>query len=210
MGDDGWESVPIKRRDRRTRDTADEHIPPFLQRALDQGRIPKVTSTPHPSSQRKVILLMGLPGSGKSLFSKLLEQYAPNHYIRINQDELQSRQVCLDQVRAVLRQQGSSKSVVVDRCHVSREQRKYFVDVAKEMHRPVHLLWFSTGADVCLQRCLGRRKHPTLSRADAPEVMARMASELQIPQSQPEHLTELHVIDSDATFLHVILHYLTL
>jgi DNA 3'-phosphatase len=51
-------------------------------------------------------------------------------------------------------------SVIIDRMHLDKIQRKHFVDIAMELHVPVHILVFRPPKDVIAKRVLERSKHP--------------------------------------------------
>ncbi|GIQ81413.1 hypothetical protein KIPB_002367 [Kipferlia bialata] len=91
------------------------YIPP-----LPQG-VPAITPP-------EAIVLVGLPGSGKSTYCRTV--YAPQGYVIINQDELGSRQACEAKMVMCLRR---GRSVVIDRTNVNSQQRKTWVDLMREM-----------------------------------------------------------------------------
>jgi predicted kinase len=57
----------------------------------------------------------------------------PWRYERVNQDELKTRNQCLSKAQQVLWMER--KCAIVDRCHVSREQRAYFIKLAASNSR---------------------------------------------------------------------------
>jgi atypical dual specificity phosphatase len=138
------------------------------------------------------LLFVGLPGSGKSLLAETLCRVAPGKYVaRINQDALGNRKACLDETeRCVVRQQGqqhpmnnSSNSVIqIDRCNVSKRQRRPFVQLASKLQVPVDciVLRFPPPAE-CIRRCQRRRGHPTLPGQQAASVIEQMQAEWEDP-----------------------------
>ncbi|XP_065371865.1 uncharacterized protein F21D5.5 [Calliphora vicina] len=80
-----------------------------------------------PSDECEIIVMMGLPGSGKSHFT----QYNLAHlgYTVANADILGSTQACLKSCEKSLM---SNKSCVVDNTNVDVESRKKFVELAKK------------------------------------------------------------------------------
>src|SRR5271165_997988 len=76
-------------------------------------------------SRLEVIVLVGLPGSGKStLCSGELSGYT-----RINQDELGSRSRCIEVASDALESQNS---VVIDRTNIDTNQRATWVNLARK------------------------------------------------------------------------------
>lgn len=74
-----------------------------------------------------VVLLVGVPGSGKSTFAHKLTP--AGGWAWVNQDTLGDRQACEAAVKQALR---SGKSVIVDRCNFNKQQRSTWVRLAYE------------------------------------------------------------------------------
>lgn len=103
----------------------------------------------------EMIILVGLPASGKStLCSKF-----PNH-IRINQDQLGNRNDCINATKRAF-QQGNS--VIIDRTNINKSQRRYFIDVAKDVNAKIYCIFLNTDALKCIDRAKTRKEHETLS-----------------------------------------------
>ncbi|KAL5289407.1 hypothetical protein ACFFRR_009507 [Megaselia abdita] len=76
------------------------------------------------SKYKEVVVLMGLPGSGKSHFTKTVMK----GYEILNADTLGSVQACLNKCEQFLR---SGKSCVIDNTNVDVESRKKFITLSK-------------------------------------------------------------------------------
>jgi gluconate kinase len=171
-------------------------------------------------------------GSGKSTWSRKLQQVMPWKYERVNQDELKTRSQCLSKAQQVL--WTEKKCAIVDRCHVSREQRAYFVKLAQSSNVnsqksrdvdfatatttstttplskiPVDCIFFDVSKDTCLARCRQRRNHPTLPASKAAFVLNAMEKELEIPTIR-EGFRNIHRIQDEHTFLQVLNTYLSM
>lgn len=110
---------------------------------------------------QKVIVLMGLPGSGKTTYVKKIKDYfSTDDFVVINQDTLGTRQKCIDVMHDALE---SGKSVIVDRCNVSSSQRKYWIDVA-HYYSITNILCFylETQPEECIARIHTRQNHETI------------------------------------------------
>jgi predicted kinase len=208
---DEWTEVPAKKKPRERHRNNQLAIPHFIQQAIDNGILSR---TPTSAPQKPVmVVLMGLPGSGKTLFSRLMQQHG--HYVRINQDELGSRAVCLDVARRILagglpaQSASPHQSAVIDRCNMSREQRRPFIELAYELKIPVYVVWLKVSESACCQRCQQRWDHPTLAPGEAPRVIAIMNNQLEIPNTRQEYIAELHVVEKESDYMHVLLHLLT-
>jgi len=101
----------------------------------------------------------------------------------INQDTLGSREACVREFTAQLRR---GKSVVVDRCNHTREQRSTWIQAAVEVasgvpgsSARVYALCLNTDIRECRERIAKRVGHPTLSGEEEREhsVVSRFLSE---------------------------------
>ncbi|KAL6062242.1 Polynucleotide phosphatase/kinase, variant 2 [Balamuthia mandrillaris] len=106
-----------------------------------------------------VVVLCGLPGSGKSTFATQVEDH---NWVRVNQDDLGSCQECKKLMEKSLKK---GKSVVIDRCNGSSGDRKMWLNEAKRLGVSadrIHVLHFATNAEDCIARVQKRQNHPTL------------------------------------------------
>ena len=105
----------------------------------------------------KVIIMMGLPASGKSTIAKT--EYS--EYIRINQDELGSRDKCVEFFELNL---TLDNDIIVDRCNVTKKQRKIWLDICRKHGiMDITSVWVKTDLDECKRRILSRLDHPTIT-----------------------------------------------
>ncbi|KAH7330622.1 hypothetical protein B0J17DRAFT_678834 [Rhizoctonia solani] len=118
-----------------------------------------------------LLILCGLPGSGKSWFSQAIVRRGSflekdmgflrslTHAWRIvSQDEAGSRSTCeADIGRAG--QRGSR--VILDRCNPTSEERRLWIKLASWAQHPV-LVWFDYEPQLCIDRAQDRESHPTL------------------------------------------------
>lgn len=104
----------------------------------------------------KVIILTGLPGSGKTT----LAQSMPG-YVIVNQDTLGSREACVAMLHNALK---CGNNVIVDRTNINAYQRKYFLDVAKEFNVEIESLVLVTSPNTCISRIVTRLDHPTINQ----------------------------------------------
>lgn len=105
----------------------------------------------------QMIVLCGIPGSGKSTVAKLLEDEG---FVRVNQDELGSRNACKRIAEEALKQ---DKSVVIDRCNFNANQRKSWIDLAHDRGiANIRCVWLDISPDTCLSRAEKRTNHLTI------------------------------------------------
>jgi predicted kinase len=121
--------------------------------------------------------------TGKSTFSKALEQAMPYKFARINQDDLGSRRHCEERARLAL---SEGKCPVIDRCNFDADQREKFIKIAHELEVPVDCIVFEmetlVTVDECIKRCRERRGHPTIQPGEAKGVVIGMAKQMKTPK----------------------------
>ncbi|KAI8600137.1 hypothetical protein EDD21DRAFT_306951 [Dissophora ornata] len=137
-------------------------------------------------SAPKLVILVGLPGSGKShLTTSLLQEY-PEHFVRISQDELGSRSVCERLLAQSMRHQQTSiaargpkkalpMTIFVDRCNPTISERKEWYEVAFQPDEAI-MVWFSKGVEQCIERVDSREGHPTVAPGMGSKVALQFAS----------------------------------
>lgn len=204
-GDDsGWDTVPNRtdrRKARRKRDN-DEPPPPsieFLPPNAANGKY-----------QQFMLMLTGVPGSGKSTFAESLVAGKPWMYVRVNQDTLGNRRECEDLTRRILK---DGKCPVIDRCNFNPAQRKHFLDIAVSFSVPVDCIVFQYGMDLCIRRCQSRRNHETITPQIAVEVVQRMVQQFSPPlpnRINSETFRNLKTVASLNSFNDLVMEYLNL
>ena len=107
----------------------------------------------------RLVVLTGLPGSGKSTFAK---QFGDAGWRVVCQDVMGTRAACEEAVSAAL---AAGERVVVDRTNIDTTQRAHWLRIARERGIGpsgsvcVHL---DTRYHECERRVLARTDHPTL------------------------------------------------
>ncbi len=78
-----------------------------------------------------MVILCGIPGSGKSTFSRTLLSASPEDdtWIHLNQDALGKRNAVVNAAREGLRKR---QNIIIDRCNFDVKQRSTWVALAKE------------------------------------------------------------------------------
>ena len=134
-----------------------------------------------------LLILIGIPGSGKSTFAKALAAGKPSKYVRINQDELKQRHVCETWCHQALK---DGKCPVVDRCNFDKRQRQHFIDIASKFGVPVDCIVFNENTEDCIIRCEERSYHETINKGNANEVVKRMAKSFDPPLPKSRDISQ--------------------
>ncbi|KAH9854431.1 ATP dependent DNA ligase [Lenzites betulinus] len=105
-----------------------------------------------------LFVLVGLPGSGKSTFARMLITRDPRRWTYISQDDAGNRSAC----ETALGNARSSARVLLDLCNVSRDGRKSWLAVAAHWATAPVCVWFDYPQALCMSRAQNRAGHPTL------------------------------------------------
>jgi predicted phosphohydrolase len=106
-----------------------------------------------------VIILVGVPGSGKSTYAESLNKIG--QYTRICQDELGSANACKEAMADAIRR---GENVVVDRTNIDVRQRQRWIDLAHKLGvTQITCVVMKTPLTTCLDRVISRKNHPTMN-----------------------------------------------
>ena len=156
-----------------------------LQEELDMGpkewnkfgkQVLASVNVDRPDDKREVLILVGVPGSGKSTFAKELEKTG---WIRVNQDDLGSRNKCKTLMSEAL---ANNKKVIVDRCNFDVNQRKAWLDLAKKHGvSKVQAIVFNTPTELCKDRIMTRLDHPTVTPIEGSKKLVDVFTSMLVP-----------------------------
>ena len=104
---------------------------------------------------KNLIVLVGLPGSGKSTFCDIYEDY-----YRISQDEM-GKEGHLKNFKQALEE---NKDIIIDRCNFNIDQRQRYIKPAKEKGYKTLIIWLQVSAADCKKRIKSRELHPNLNK----------------------------------------------
>ena len=149
----------------------------------------------------EVVLLMGIPGAGKS---RTAERFVADGYDRLNRDE---RGGTLGDIAAALGDnlQGGGTRVVLDNTYLTRAQRSLVVETAVRHGVPVSCVWIDTPlaqAQVnMVERLLDR--FGSLPSPEELRKLARSEPGIHTPTSQMRAARELEEPEDDEGFAHI-------
>ena len=159
------------------------------------------TRRSRPRGDGDVVVVMGIPGAGKS---RVAEQYVARGYVRLNRDELGGT---LRDIAAALDKQLSSgiRRVVLDNTYLTRASRSYVIETAVRHGATPRCVWLDTPlaqAQVNLVERLLER-FGSLPTPEELRARAKLEPGLLAPTSQMRALRELEPPAADEGFADV-------
>lgn len=127
-----------------------------------------------------VYLLVGVPGSGKSTFTK---KYLSD-YIRISQDANNGNKEITKKQAANALEQG--KNIVIDRCNMTYKQRAEWIRLALQSGvKAIHCVVLDIDPEEALARIIIRKNHETISEQmsidDKRQIVYRFYNSFETP-----------------------------
>jgi len=168
-----------------------------LARAFGAPR-PARAARPSPADDADVVVVMGIPGAGKS---RIAEEYVARGYRRLNRDEhggsLRELAEALEETLS-----AGARRVVLDNTYLTRAARSYVIEAAGRHRAATRCIWLETPlaqAQVNLvERLLDR--FGSLPTPEELRTLARREEGILMPTSQMRTLRELEPPSSDEGF----------
>lgn len=130
-----------------------------------------VKNIPIPPSLRGLVLLVGLPCSGKSTLAlEIYSKYSSmqNNIIHINQDEI-GKSACEQLLSS---QAKSADMIILDRCNPTSTDRVYWINMYRGLClNKVTVIYLNLGLDLSLARLPERKNHLTLGETGGKIIM---------------------------------------
>jgi aryl-alcohol dehydrogenase-like predicted oxidoreductase/predicted kinase len=172
----------------------DEGDRAVLARALGGPR-PAPAKRPSPAEDAEVVLVMGIPGAGKS---RVAEEYVARGYLRLNRDE---RGGSLRELAGALDESLSSgaRRIVLDNTYLTRAARSYVIEAVGRHRVATRCVWLDTPlaqAQVNLVERLLER-FGSLPTPEELRAQARREPGVHAPTSQMRALRELEPPSTD-------------
>lgn len=178
-----YTSMPVREPQRDSSTVSEENAKTSTMSATKP--VQEITAKPDPEAHRKyqkvaqalklcpVLMLCGLPSSGKSTFSQALLAAQPMFFTRINRDEMRGKGECSRVLAKALQpvlklhskshqqqQRGASHVIILDNCHLTPQIRKEWLD---SVHRlPTICVYFDREMAQLKERITVRTNHPTI------------------------------------------------
>jgi aryl-alcohol dehydrogenase-like predicted oxidoreductase len=150
---------------------------------------------PRPRDDAEVVLVMGIPGAGKS---RVAEDYVSRGYVRLNRDE---RGGSLREVADALEGELGSgvRRVVLDNTYLTRAARSYVIDTASRCGLPVRCIWLDTPLAQAQANLVNRLldRFGSLPSPEELRAVARRGDGMLAPTSQMRAFRELEPPSTD-------------
>ena len=142
----------------------------------------------------RMMILVGIPGSGKSYFS---ENLAETHedIVVISQDTLGSRGACEEELRRIIK--DKTKKIILDRCNHKKSDRKDWIDCAKINKKDAVIIYFDYPLDTCVDRVKERVGHPTIKFGRGGSIVKSFHEQLETPSDSEGYKKILHIRSFD-------------
>lgn len=125
----------------------------------------------------RFLMLVGLPGSGKSHVAESIAARRAGPTIIVSQDDSGSRTACEGQVQG---KYSDDTLVILDRCNPEPTDRKYWLSLLISTSNTA-CLYFDCDVDLCLQRIDVRLNHPTIPAGRGRNAVKQMHELMQKP-----------------------------
>jgi aryl-alcohol dehydrogenase-like predicted oxidoreductase/predicted kinase len=170
----------------------------LLHRAFGVPRAPQAQRPPATSQHSEVVLVMGVPGAGKS---QVAREYAGRGYVRLNRDErggtLRGLADALDHELS-----AGARRIVLDNTYLTRAARSYVIEVANRHGASVRCVWLDTPLAQAQVNLVERMldQFGSLPTPDELRELARRHAGLLAPTSQMRTFRELEPPERDEGF----------
>lgn len=127
-----------------------------------------------------LIVMIGYPASGKSTISTSLAN-SSDKVIRVNQDEIREKGKCEELVGKYAKKKDYT--VILDRCNLSREERRYWIDIA---HNPKSrwAIYLDIDVEECKYRITRRKNHPIIREGGGIRILESLNGKLEPPTKE--------------------------
>jgi aryl-alcohol dehydrogenase-like predicted oxidoreductase/predicted kinase len=146
----------------------------------------------------EVVMVMGIPGSGKSRFA---DGYIASGYLRLNRDErggsLHDLNIALDDALA-----AGHRRIVLDNTYLTRATRSYVIEVLSRHHLQARCVWIDTPLAQAQMNLVERilDRYGTLPDPDTLRVLARTEPGILLPTNQMRAYRDLEPPSADEGF----------
>ena len=135
-------------------------------------------------------MLVGRPASGKSTLSK--RYFVPHGYVSVNRDTLGTKEKCLKAAKEAL---NNKQSIIVDNTNPKKEDRKAYIDLAKQLNVPVRCLYLEVDHTLSYHMNMYRQNQSKGLQRRVPDVAYRTYDKYFEKPETAEGFSEVKLID---------------
>ncbi|CAF3234546.1 unnamed protein product [Rotaria socialis] len=148
------------------------------------------------SDKTEIIVMCGLPASGKSWFVK--KYIVPHQYEYVNRDEVGTWQTCVKMTEMAISKQ---KSVIVDNTNIDTESRQRYIEVAKKFNVLCRCFVMNVTVEHTKHNNLFRHMIGTdKAHKDVNEIVILGANKRYIKPSMDEGFSEIVMVNMQPMF----------
>lgn len=140
----------------------------------------------------KFIILVGLPGSGKSTFCELFCSNKLKTNI-INQD-LMGRKLCEE---SLLKSIKENDITILDRVNFTKEDRLYWLNLSLLPAKQCLCIYLSTPKFICIDRVKNRDNHPTIKKGGGERIINDISTKFEIPDKTEGFIDIINLEDEE-------------
>jgi tRNA uridine 5-carbamoylmethylation protein Kti12 len=152
-----------------------------------------------------LLLLVGLPASGKSTFAKNLVNSKKLVWKCLNQDTIGDRQGVERALRKSI-ETTTHERVIIDRCNPRAKERNKWIQMAGY---PQHaaIVHFCIDKQTCIERAKLRKHHPTVPPEKASMVVGMFVKDMEEPNLVVDKVHTIYQVYSIADCQKLIEHF---
>ena len=139
----------------------------------------------------KFIMLVGLPGAGKTTFTELFMTNDMN--IKVVNQDMMGRSACEGSLLKFIK---DSDITILDRVNSTKADRKNWIENAALPPQNCLCIFLSTPKFICLDRAKTRTNHPTIKKGGGQRIINDIDAKFEVP-SKDEGFSDVIILEDD-------------
>ncbi|KAJ3202305.1 hypothetical protein HDU67_000646 [Dinochytrium kinnereticum] len=145
------------------------------------------------SCEPQVLVLCGLPASGKSWFAAQLATRSKGKWTRLCQDDMEGSRDAFE--GAVSSTCSGNHRIILDRCNPTSEMRRHLIHLTGRSGS-IGIVHFDAPQERCTERAKRRLNHPTLSPHTAVSAIKSFAGMMEAPSLKKDRVDVIYRVTS--------------